>query len=478
MPRSARHPLLALILVALVPALVLGGLVVVGRSQADAGSVSAPPTTDATPDPELTTPVFSVRRAPQTLSTDRREDVLSAALAPLLASVDPTSCAAFSVNDRPLIGQNSELSVIPASNVKIVTTSVALDVLGGDHRFTTEVRGAAPVGGVVNGDLYLVGGGDPVLSEAWYAQPSGSRTRPPFNTTSIEALADAVVAAGVTTVTGSVVPDESRYDAERYPPSWSAQLEGTLDAQPIGALMINDSIGQTGVVATDPAQSAAETFVRLLRDRGVDVQGGAGTTGVAPPGTAIATVQSQPLSALLNEVLATSDNDAAEMLLKEMGVASGAGGTREAGLAVVNQRLAEWGVPMEGVSLVDGSGLSRDDRLTCNALLAVLRHGSSSDAVGTGLALGGQSGTTLDDAFETAGLEGVIRGKTGSLTGVKALSGYFPSNGDEIAYVLILNGDTSTDFKDRWAALGEALLASAAVPQAAVWAPVGSTAVG
>ncbi|HTH07748.1 MAG TPA: D-alanyl-D-alanine carboxypeptidase/D-alanyl-D-alanine-endopeptidase [Ilumatobacteraceae bacterium] len=469
MPDRARHPLAVLVVLALVPALAIAALWTVAESRAADDSSAPATTTTFVPPAPLTTPVLSVRRQPGALALDQREDVLVASLATLFGAVDGASCAAVSVDDRPVGSVNPALPVMPASTLKLVTTAVGLDVLGADHRFVTEVRGATPVDGVVEGDLYLVGGGDPVLSEAWFTQPTFGRKRPPIHTTSAEQLADAIVAAGVTTITGDLVGDGSRYDEERYPPTWGSDLRGTLDAQPIGALAINDSFSTNGAIASDPALSAATTLRRLLRERGVTVQGDA-STGVAPAGPPLASVASAPLSELVNEILATSDNIAAEMLLKELGFAAGLGGTRDAGLQVVHTRLGEWGVSMAGVALVDGSGLSRDNRITCDALLGVLRHGDVDDPVGQGLATGGQAGTTLVDVFTGAGLSGVLRAKTGSLTGVKALAGYFPAGTEEVAFVLVLNGDAAAASVERWTQLTDALLATAAVPGAEAWA--------
>ena len=96
---------------------------------------------------------------------------------------------------------------------------------------------------------------------------------------------------------------------------------------------------------------------------------------MAPAGApSVSTLQSRPLSELIGELLTTSDDNTAELLLKEIGATAGGAGTRPAGLAVVQAKLGEWGIPLDGINLVDGSGLDRGDRLTCSALQAVLRH--------------------------------------------------------------------------------------------------------
>ena len=454
----------------MVPAVVLGGL----WSLASGKAAEPPPTTVAAVPvlpPALAAPVLSVRRTPDALADDLREDTLVLAAAPAVSATDGTSCMALGADGRPLTAANAELAVIPASTLKVVTVAVALDVLGPDHVFTTDVRAAAPVAGAVQGDLVLVGGGDPVLSEAWYAQPSAGRKRPPNTITGLEALADAVVAAGVTQVTGRVVGDGSRYDDEFFPPGWAEDLRRTFDFPPVDALSVNDTTSRGEVVGTDPALHAAGVFAQLLRDRGVAIGGDAGT-GVADPAVGVLASQaSAPLATIAHEVLSTSDNGAAEMLLKEIGLAVGGQGTRQAGIQAVIDRLGQWGVPSTGVVITDGSGLSRDNQLTCATLLAVLQRTPIDAVLGQGMAVAGEDGTTLAGQLELAGIEGVLRAKTGSLTGVKALAGYFPAGGRTVAFVMVLNGAGAADYAAAWERLTAALLAAAATAGADQLAP-------
>ena len=479
MARRARRPVVVLTMLALLPALGLAALAMFARSQTDSSPALA--TADTTPvslPQPLSTGLLSVRRAPTVLTTDRRADVLSASLAPLADGLDATSCLAVNVNDVPLVTRNADVQVIPASNVKIITAAVALDVLGAGATFTTTVVGPAPVNGVVDGDVYLVGGGDPVLSENWYTQPADGRKRPPLHATDVNALADALQAAGVTSITGSVIGDGSRYDDEHFPPGWSDDIRASADGTPVGALVINDSTTRTSGHGSDPTSSASKTFVSLLDDRGISVDGGA-DVGSAPAGLSVlGSVTSAPLVDILNEMLATSDNLTAEMLVKEIGYMSGVGGTREAGLQIISDRLTGWGVPMASVQITDGSGLSRDNQLTCALLASVLARGTATDPVGAGLARGGQDGSTLADSFQQEGMADVLQGKTGTLSGVKSLSGYYLAGGDEVTFVLILNGDATGDFQARWDLLATALLSLGETPEPSALVPAGSAATG
>jgi D-alanyl-D-alanine carboxypeptidase/D-alanyl-D-alanine-endopeptidase (penicillin-binding protein 4) len=406
-------------------------------------------------------------------AADRRGDLVAGSMASLADSIDGSSCLAVALDDRTVVARNPDVAVIPASNLKLVVAAVAVDVLGPGFTFTTTVVGPAPVNGVIDGDVFLVGGGDPVLSQQWYAQPTEQHKRPPMHPTDVGALADALVAAGVTSITGKVLGDDSRYDQERFPPGWADAIRASADGTAVGALVINDSLSASGGQSKNPADSAAATFVSLLRDRNIQVGGGG--TGSATPGLAVlASVQSAPLGDIVNEMLATSDNLTAEMMVKEIGVAVAQLGTRAAGLQAIMDRLTTWGVPTAGVSLTDGSGLSHDNRLTCGTLAAVLQRGSATDAVGAGLARAGQDGSTLADAFEQDGLVGVLQGKTGTLHNpneVKSLSGYYLAGPDELAFVLILNGPSAVDFASSWGRLADALLATAAGPSPELLAP-------
>jgi D-alanyl-D-alanine carboxypeptidase/D-alanyl-D-alanine-endopeptidase (penicillin-binding protein 4) len=176
------------------------------------------------------------------------------------------------------------------------------------------------------------------------------------------------------------------------------------------------------------------------------------------------------LEDIVADMLTRSDNDTAEMLLKEIGLVAGDGGSTPAGLAVVDAALASWGVAMEGVELVDGSGLSATNRVSCDTLIGVLEHLRGSVAV-AGLPVAGRTGTLALDLIGTP-VEGSLAAKTGTLTNpppeedppeVKALAGYLPvDNGETISFAIVLNGAgyvTAGGFVPYWEALAERLAA-------------------
>ena len=383
----------------------------------------------------MNTPLLSVRRAPAVLSRESNSAAFGSELQPLLDSIDSNSCFAASIDGEPVAAVNETAPLRPASNVKLITASVALEVLGEEFVYSTTVNGVVGAGGVVAGDLFLVGGGDPLLSSAWWDGPN--QKFPPINVTSIEALADEVKAAGVTSIIGSIVGDASRYDDEWYLPTWAPALRFS-EGGPLSALLVNDSREAADLSSNDPVVGAATVLTQLLQERGVTV-GGPPKEGASDESPVVAKVDSQPLPAVLQEMLTTSDNNTAELVLKEIGLATGGAGTTVLGLEKVMSTLQEWEIPLDGVTLVDGSGLSDENRLTCQALLAVLQHGSVDDVVGQGLPVGGVKGGTLYDAFqEGEPLSGVLRAKTGTLDntdgvanklGAKALAGYVPLPG-------------------------------------------------
>jgi D-alanyl-D-alanine carboxypeptidase/D-alanyl-D-alanine-endopeptidase (penicillin-binding protein 4) len=470
--RPGPGPWIVLALAATIPAVALFGLRSWAAGQDD-GNESAPPpapTTD-TPvaSPALSTAVLSLRRFPTVISRDLNTTAFVDAVSPFLASLNERSCAAVSVDGVPIGSYNPGLAVIPASNQKVPVAAAALDILGEDFRYTTTaVAASAPANGVIDGDLVIVGGGDPLLSSDWYPA-SNLELYPILSPTSFDALADRVVNAGVTTIRGSVVGDGSRYDDEFFAPGWGDGVAG-LEGGPYDALMANDSrvLGDP-LRGNDPSEAAAREFTLLLEARGVDVIGDA-STGTAPPGAVeVASIQSAPMSDVVAEMLANSDNNTAELVVKEIGHTVVSPGTREAGLGLVSEYLIGLGVDAAPIVLVDGSGLSLDNRLTCDAIITVLQRTGFDSPVGQGLPVAGQTGT-LANAFEDHAVAGRLRGKTGTLNNppfnvdppaVKSLAGFLPiEGGSAVEYALVLNGPTISDqseYRPVWDDLADAL---------------------
>ncbi len=290
-----------------------------------------------------------------------------------------------------------------ASTTKLFTALAALDALGPGRTLATAVLATAPVGpdGTVPGDLVLRGDGDPL-----------------FGTAEAARLADAVVAAGVRRITGSVVADEALFDARRGPPSSGFAFEANLGGGVLTALALDGGRRDgTGPALADPAPEAARRFDDLLEARGV-VLPGRPRAGVAPPGApTVAAVPSAPVRDLVRRMLVASDGYVAEMLAKRVAAQVAPPGTTAGGAAVA-RALAGPG----DVRLVDGSGLSAGNQAEPRTVTHVLR---TLRARGARALLARPGEGTLSRRPLTAAARRLCRLKTGTLpdTRVSALAG-------------------------------------------------------
>ena len=282
----------------------------------------------------LTTPLLSVRRTPEFLRAPILVENLSASLAEVSATFPSQSCLAVSIDGQEVFGDNPTLPLVPASAQKLLTAYGVYELLGAATTYETFVlTDAALVDGVLDGDLILIGSGDPLLATATYTDRYEQQ---PHFRTSIEQLADAVVAAGITEINGAVLGDESRYDQERFVPEWPVRFTSADQNQtgPLSALTVNDAFvsfdasntaNSLSTAASDPAAFAASFFDDLLEERGVIIRQSAAATTL-PQGTAnfrtVASVASDPISVATNQMVDISDNHAAELLLKELGLAT------------------------------------------------------------------------------------------------------------------------------------------------------------
>lgn len=400
-------------------------------------------------DSRLDTAVLSARRVPRTLQAPVSDDILSTTLTATADAHPNRSCLAVASGDRQ-IEPSAAVSggVVPASNQKLFTTFAALDVLGDQFAFTTSVQTAAALNnGVVEGDLYLVGDGDPFLNtDNWAAQydvvDGRSRTR-------LEDLADSVLAAGVTTVAGSVLGDESLYDTERYGP-WDARLIPQNQSGPLSALTVNEGFADWPATFTgsfrprkptdDPPLHAAALFADLLQQRGVTIEGAPGA-GPTPAGArTIAEISSPPLTETITHINSYSSNIGAELLLKRIGLAQNGAGTTSAGAQAVSSVLEGRGIPLDGVVINDGSGLAESNRMTCNAVTGLLSLAPADSSFAQSLSIVGLRGTLAERFLDSAAV-GRVSAKTGTLQGVRALSGYATSNVDDsdLVFSYIIN---------------------------------------
>jgi serine-type D-Ala-D-Ala carboxypeptidase/endopeptidase (penicillin-binding protein 4) len=457
-PARRGAPIGVLIGLAAVPAVALAGLWQYADAEAPAPTTTTTTTAPPPASPALATDLLSFRRHPTPLAEAAAAAATvgaqSAANAALLELVPAGSCVRILDGETVVAESGAGTPVIPASNQKLFVAAVAIEVLGPGYAFTTEVQGPMPPGGVVAGNVYLVGGGDPVLRTTDVPDPL---RYPSFNTTALEPLADQLVALGITAIDGDIVGDGSRYDDEFRVPAWGDAI-GPSEAGPYDALLVNDGLISPGNYGLDPNRSAARIFYDLLRARGITITGAAANAArpADVPLTTLGSITSRPLTDVLVEMLHTSDNNTAEMIVKEIGYKATGQGTRQAGLDTIRATLERWGVPLAGVDLRDGSGLDRGNRATCAALAAVVEATPVSDELVDLLPVAGRDGTLADQLLGTPA-EGWMQAKTGTLTDVKALTGTQPAaDGRPVDFSLVLNTtgvDDPAAFQPVWTAL-------------------------
>ncbi|MBI2708408.1 MAG: D-alanyl-D-alanine carboxypeptidase/D-alanyl-D-alanine-endopeptidase [Actinobacteria bacterium] len=472
-PRARRHRRRVRIPVALAVLAIGSGALGVrlgsdGGAATARGSVAAP-----------ATPVLSPRRIAAWLSEPIADAKLRAELDVIVAASPPATCLTVSVGGREVYARNPDMALIPASNQKLVTATAAIEVLGADTRYRTKVvapgagagagAGAAPVG-TIQGDLFLVGGGDPLLETKAYV---AHFLRQPQIATPMESLADAIAKAGIRRITGRIVGDGSRYDSRRYPATWAQRFVDERQIGPLSALGVNDAFTafpakQSAlesqdipalVPAADPAQHAASVLTELLANRGIQVDGPP-AAGTAPAGgRQIAYVDSPPMREVVKEMLDESDDQTAELLVKEMGYRASGQGSTEAGVRVVTRTMERLGLADKGTKAADGSGLGDANRTSCRLVSRILDRAGPRGIIGGSLAVAGKSGT-LTDRFQSSKAKGRLRAKTGTLNEVTALSGFVDAvQGAVLTFSYIANGRTVSDeFVKLQEALGDDLV--------------------
>jgi D-alanyl-D-alanine carboxypeptidase/D-alanyl-D-alanine-endopeptidase (penicillin-binding protein 4) len=315
-------------------------------------------------------------------------------------------------------------TVIPASTLKLLTATTALATMGPDHRFrTTVVAGSRP------SEVVLVGGGDPLLTDVL---PPPAETPYPRPATLRDLARQTAVALG----DGRPRTVRLRYDVSLFRgpsvnPTWEPDYLPDDVVSPIVPLWVDEGREVAGFAARseDPALVAASRFADLLEDSGIRVIGTPTVGRAAPDATELAVVESAPLAEIVQHTLEVSDNEAAEVLLRQSAIALDLPGSFEGGVAAMRTTLGDLGVDLAGATIHDGSGLSRDNRLSVVTIVDVLLLGADPprpglEAVLTTLPVAGFTGSLAYRFVVTApdGL-GLVRAKTGTLSRVHGLAG-------------------------------------------------------
>jgi len=357
--------------------------------------------------------------------------------------VDPSRTAALAVDLRTgavVYARNQSLALIPASNQKLPVAYAALSLLGPGYRFHTEVVGSGTlVGDVWHGDLWLRGFGDPTLESA-----------------DLDALAAEVASWGIRRVDGAVIGDESWFDARRVGPGWKPSFY-IEESPPLSALVV-DRGRYRGRTSANPALAAASLLRQALEATDVHIAGRTRSGVLTTVGLPLARDVSEPLSDVVRFMGRESDNYTAEVLVKQLGALYADHGSTAAGVRVMRAVLEAAGVPLAGVRLADGSGLSRLDRLTASALVALLAAGLAEgelrDAFLASLAVAGVDGT-LEDRLERRPARGQVIAKTGTTSAASALSGFVR---DRYVFAILQNGRPISTY---WARIAQDRFATA-----------------
>jgi len=372
------------------------------------------------------------------------------ALSPLVNSSQLGSQAGVLVTSlatgQVLYSLNAASGYEPASTNKLATSVAALQVLGPSARFRTTV-----VTGTSRSSIVLVGGGDPTLEARSphgpvYLQPATLASLAEQTATALKARGERSVRLGY---------DISLYTGPTLAPGWPASYVSTGNVSQITALAVDqgrvtssgapaDNEDSNGPRSADPSGLAADWFARFLRADGIAVSGSPAQVVRSPGARTLASVRSPPLSQIIGLMLEESNNVIAENLARHVAIATGQQPSFSGGAAAVTSVLRGLGVSGQ-LSVVDGSGLSPQDRIAPTVLVQLVRLAASRPrlrSVLTGLPVEGFSGTLADGGSVfglggSAGL-GVVRAKTGNLNTVAALAGtVYTHNGELLAFAVM-----------------------------------------
>ena len=406
--------------------------------------------------------------------------------------------------------RNNDKLVVPASNMKLLTMSVAAERLGWHHRFETRLEASGTIaGGVLTGDLIVTGSGDPSIGS-----PDGGHPALFLE------WAEALKQAGIRRVNGRLIGDDNAFDDTGIGAGWAWDYLTDGYAAPSGALSYNENVvtirvtpgkaeGESAQVTTRPAGSRFEIastattgaagsnasvsvdrmpgssklfvsgrvpagggpanrvttidnptryFVEALRlalqERGIVVSEGAFdidefAPATGQPGTRrlIAKRDSAPLSALGAYFMKVSQNFYGEMFLKAIGRSPTRAGTAGAGRQVARETLGAWGIGADSFVMSDGSGLSRYDYVTADTIVAILKHVWQDEKLRgpflAALPVSAYDGT-LSSRMRNSPLAGRVQAKTGTISNMRALSGYLTTDsGERIVFSIIANHYTA-----------------------------------
>jgi serine-type D-Ala-D-Ala carboxypeptidase/endopeptidase (penicillin-binding protein 4) len=354
---------------------------------------------------------------------------LRGAFAPALDGAGSWSLAVLAPDGRTVYDDRSRRAVAPASVQKLIVAASALDALGPSYRYHTIFAARDPAGdGVLDGNLWLVGSGDPSLQSSDVRNGIAVLSR-----------------SGLRRIDGSVVIDATAMNGRAYNSHWDAEDDGQDYAAPTSAISLDgdtvESSDDGGQPVWTPMQDV-ERYVAgrtqtMLRARGILVSTSP-NLGAAPLGTVVLwDHKSAPLSELEAHMLFLSDNHYAEQLLRTVGAAATGASSDDGGVDAERHFLMRLGVPSPGLRLLDGSGLSRNNRVAAITIARLLA--AEEPSLYRLLPRGGREGTLADYDFTTA--LGRVRAKSGHLSNVASLAGYAATmHHGRVAFAFLIDG--------------------------------------
>jgi len=331
-----------------------------------------------------------------------------------------------------IISINSSASMIPASNTKLFTTAVALELLGGDYSLSTKILSDDNdfSDGIIEGNIYIKGFGNST-----------------FESADLDSLVNKLYQLGLRKITGDVVGDDTYFDNVYSRDDWINEERSNVKLPPISALVIDRN--RTTVIRkkrnryrtyfvniNNPPLFAAERLKQTLTSHGIEVDGKPRSLQ-APDSTKNLGESAITLRELLQKINKRSDNFFAECLFKTIGaVYSGQQGNSFFSTQAILSYIQDNGIYSEGTQIVDGSGISRFDLVTARAITGLLEkiyfNIKNYKDFYNSLSIAGVDGTLKDRMVGTLA-ENNFRGKTGTLNGVSSVSGYLTTaDGDDL----------------------------------------------
>ncbi len=361
-----------------------------------------------------------------------------------------------------LYSKNAGKLFMPASNMKIITSAAALTLLGPEYTYkTTFLTNGEVRDSLLDGDLLVIGRGDPTVSDRMQGLITGDTLRG-LATRVMDALADSLRAHHIRQVGGSIARVGNAFPDSIYGIGWAWNNLGEYYGAGVDELIFNEGMAPTKLRAlpdtvrdslySGPAKDPAKAYLEALRDglvrKGISVEGGVRDSILPTPikMDTIFVLTSRPLREILPALMKPSQNQIAEILLRTIGLERGGIGTADSARKIVGQQLLAWGVQPDGFVIRDGSGLSDQDLLTPETIVRVLDRIQRDTAFATyynSMPIAGVDGT-IEKRMRGTPAQGNIHAKTGTLAKARSLSGYVTTaDGERLIFSVLANNTTT-----------------------------------